>query len=179
MIRVGMGYASFRGEDALPAGRGGGAGCGLDLGDDAGRAAINTVSLANPHCVVFVGELVREDFLRRAPRLCRHPAFRAGTNVPIRTGGRARRARGLDLGAGRGETRPRGRACAAAAAAVRRGLLRPGSFEVRMRGGSADVEISDTHSVRLRGPARMVFAAHIDAAQLAARRAWTRTSPGA
>jgi hypothetical protein len=37
-----------------------------------------------------------------------------------------------------------------------------------MRGGSADVEISDTHSVRLRGPARMVFAAHIDAAQLAA-----------
>lgn len=173
LIRVEMGHASFRGQDVgftpvpdevLDV--------ALDLPDGAGAASINTVSLSNPHCVVFVDALEREDFLRRAPRLCTHTAFRAGTNVQF--------ARVVDEGSleiwiwerGAGETLASGSsACAAAAAAVRRGFLRPGAFEVRMRGGIAEVEISDSYAVRLRGPARIVFSAEIDPAQL---REWGR-----
>src|SRR5690606_40254208 len=55
-------------------------GAELDLGE-AGTARVNPVSLGNPHCVVFVDELDRADFLRRAPALATHPAFVAGTNV--------------------------------------------------------------------------------------------------
>jgi diaminopimelate epimerase len=73
---------------------------------------------------------------------------------------------------GAGETLASGSsACAATAAAVRRGFLRPGSFEVRMLGGIAEVEVSDSFAVRLRGPARIAFSAEPEPGQL---REWGR-----
>lgn len=170
LVRVEMGSASFRGQDVgfLPA-PGEVLDYALDLGADAGGATINTVSLANPHCVVFVERLERDDFLRRAPRLCTHAAFAAGTNVQFAHVLGDHQLEIWIWERGVGETLASGSsACAAAAAAVRRRLVPPGSFEVRMRGGTADVEISDAYSVRLRGPARMVFSAEPDGAQLAA-----------
>jgi diaminopimelate epimerase len=121
-------------------------------------AEVNTVSLSNPHCVVFVTELDRADFLRRAPQLCTHTAFAAGTNVQFArvTGPRAIEAWIYERGVG--ETLASGSsACAVAAAAVRRGLAQPGSLEVRMRGGRVDVEIGQEFDVILRGPAQVVY----------------------
>jgi diaminopimelate epimerase len=158
MIRVDIGRASFRGdavgfrpraEETL--------GFALPLGG--GRSAeVTTVSLSNPHCVVFVAALERDDFLRRAPRLCTHEAFAEGTNVQF--------ARVVAPGVldawiwerGAGETLASGSsACAVAAAAVRRGLAASGDFVVRMPGGEVKVYVTDSYDIVLRGPARMVY----------------------
>lgn len=178
IVRVEMGHASFRGDDVgFEPETGEVLDYPLELPDDAGTAAVNTVSLANPHCVVLVDELDREDFLKRAPRLCTHPAFRAGTNVQF---AKVTGTASLEIWIwerGVGETLASGSsACAAVAAAVRCGLVPAGTFAVTMRGGTAEVEISESYAVRLRGPSRMVFAAQLHEAQLAA---WARADqPG-
>jgi diaminopimelate epimerase len=134
-IRVDIGRASFRGEDVGFRPRAGETlDYPLELGD-AGSARISTVSLSNPHCVVFVDALDRMDFLARAPLLCAHETFAAGTNVQF--------ARVVDAGTleawiwerGAGETLASGSsACAVACAAVRRGFLPPA--HARRHGGS-------------------------------------------
>jgi diaminopimelate epimerase len=162
-VRVEMGRASFRSEDVgfTPA-------AGevidhvLDLADGL-RARIHTVSLANPHCVVFVDRLERSDFLARAPLLCTHAAFRRGTNVQFARISGEQMLELLIWERGVGETLASGSsACAAAAAAVRHGLLTHGRIDVHMQGGNADIEINETYGVRLRGPARMVFRGVVD-----------------
>jgi diaminopimelate epimerase len=133
----------------------------LPLADGA-TARINTVSLSNPHCVVFVDDLKRSDFLTRAPQLCTHHAFAAGTNVQF-----ARVLGPKELEAwiwerGAGETLASGSsACAVTAAAVRRGFVKPGSFVVRMQGGRVDVAVDENYQVELLGPAQMVYGASL------------------
>ena len=159
-VRVEMGRASFLGRDAgFTPEPGEALGSTLRLRD--GKSAeVNPVSLSNPHCVVFVDTLDRADFLERAPQLCTHAAFPAGTNVQF-----ARVAgpgvielwiweRGAD------ETQASGSsACAATAAAVKRGLVEPGTFEARMPGGSAQVTVHDDFAIELRGPVQMIYEA--------------------
>ncbi len=159
MIRVEMGRATF---DADVVGFTGtsGEGLGVTVPLQNGKTAeINTVSLSNPHCVAFMDVLERSDFLERAPQLCTHALFPKGTNVQF--------ARVIDDSTveawiwerGAGETMASGSsASAVCAAAVRRGLLKPGLFEVKMEGGSAEVEVSADYLVKLRGPAQMVLA---------------------
>jgi diaminopimelate epimerase len=168
-VRAEMGRASFAADSVGFAGSGEIIARPLDLPDGA-SAAITTVSMANPHCVVFVERLDREDFLHRAPLLCTHDAFVHGTNVQFATVFEPASLEIWIWERGVGETLASGSsACAAAAAAVRRGFLRPGPIEVRMRGGTADIEVGDTYSIRLRGPARMVFSASIPEGMV---RAW-------
>ena len=167
-VRVEMGRASFRGEDV------GFTPVASDVIDhelalaNGLTARINTVSMANPHCVVFVHTLERDDFLARAPQLCTHEAFAHGTNVQFARVAGEHLLDVLIWERGVGETLASGSsACAVAAAAVRRGLLESGRIEVRMNGGSAEIDVADTFAVRLRGPARMVFAAEVDAGVVA------------
>jgi diaminopimelate epimerase len=123
-----------------------------------GRARINTVSLSNPHCVVFVDEFDRADFLARAPQLCTHPAFDAGTNVQF-----ARIIDDHSVAAwiwerGVGETLASGSSsCAVASAAVKRGFVKPGLVTVEMLGGNAEVEVSEDFTVKLRAPAQIIL----------------------
>jgi diaminopimelate epimerase len=121
-------------------------------------AAVNTVSLGNPHCVVFVDALERADFLARAPRLCTHPAFAHGTNVQF---ARAIGPAELEVWIwerGAGETLASGSsACAAAAAAVRRGLVQAGQLIVQMPGGSVEVTVGEDYTIELLGPAQMIY----------------------
>jgi diaminopimelate epimerase len=172
-IRVEMGRASFRGADvgfyapdvadntevlgrtlALPKG---------------GHAEINTVSLSNPHCVVLVDALDRDDFLVRAPQLCTHSAFSRGTNVQFARVVSDDVLEILIWERGVGETLASGSsACAAAAAAVRRARLPSGRIDVRMNGGTAEIEVLAEYEIRLRGPARMIYRADITPAALAA-----------
>ena len=158
LIRVQMGPASFEGSEvgfvpesgevleyelSLPGG---------------GSASINTVSLGNPHCVVFVDELRRSDFLERAPQLCTHPSFSAGTNVQFARVLGPRELEAWIWERGANETLASGSsACAVASAAVRRGFVRPGQFVVQMMGGSVEVTVSDDYQVELLGPAQIVY----------------------
>ncbi|HUF49600.1 MAG TPA: diaminopimelate epimerase [Longimicrobiales bacterium] len=160
LIRVRMGRATFRGE-AVQFGPEQGDALGVELALAQGRtAAINTVSLSNPHCVVFVDELDRADFLERAPQLCTHAAFGAGTNVQFARVLGPRELEAWIWERGAGETLASGSsACAVAAAAVRRGFVQPGQFIVRMQGGSVEVTISSDYDVELLGPAQMVYSA--------------------
>ena len=162
LVRVQMGPASFRGEDVgfVPE-----AGEVLEheLGlPDGGSASINTVSLGNPHCVVFVDNLSRGDFLARAPQLCRHAAFPAGTNVQFARVIGPRELEALIWERGANETLASGSsACAVASAAVRRGFVEPGRFVVQMEGGSVEVAVSEDYEVELLGPAQIVYEARL------------------
>lgn len=160
LIRVALGRAVFRGEDvafrpradevldyelALPHG---------------GSARINTVSLSNPHCVVFVPALDRADFLARAPQLCRHPGFAAGTNVQFARVAGPRTLEAWIWERGVGETLASGSsASAVCAAAVRRGLVAPGALQVVMPGGTADVDVTPDYEVVLVAPAQLIYEA--------------------
>lgn len=169
MIRVAIGHAVFDGSavgftreplEALD--------YELEL-PEGGSARVNTVSLSNPHCVVFVDDFDRNDFLKRAPQLCTHVAFSAGTNVQF-----AHVLDGKTVAAwiwerGVGETLASGSSsCAVAAAAVRRGFLKPGLITVEMLGGNAEVEVSPDYSVRLRAPAQIVYSGSVRGEVLAA-----------
>jgi diaminopimelate epimerase len=166
MIRAEMGRATFQGEAVGYRRRPGevvAERVGLPHGH---RARITTVSLSNPHCVVFVDRLDREDFLARAPLLCTYDAFAAGTNVQfariVNAADRVLEAWIWERGAG--ETLASGSsACAVAAAAVRRGFAQAGTFEVRMPGGKVSVDVAEDWQIRLLGPAQIVFTGELTA----------------
>lgn len=151
-----MGPADFRGEAAgFTPEPGMALGHRLQVGDEV--LAVNPLSLGNPHCVVFVDELRRDEFVRRGPLLSTHAAFRAGVNVQF---ARPRTPHTLEAWIwerGAGETLASGSsACAVAAAAVRLGLARPGAIDVIMPGGTARIQISDDYELRLRAPAQII-----------------------
>jgi len=158
MVEAEMGTATFQSADV-----------GLD-GDDrevdnealeleAGDAVlINTVSIGNPHCVVFVDEVDVEELRRRAPQISTHPAFARGTNVQFAVPAEPGAVEAWVWERGAGETRASGSsACAVAAAAVRRGMVSERRVEVRMPGGALHVEVRDDFSLVLRGPVEDVY----------------------
>jgi diaminopimelate epimerase len=158
-VRVEMGHASFRGEDAGFTPDPGEAGpFPLELAGGA-TALVHPVSLGNPHCVVFVDRLERDDFLRRAPLLCTHEAFARGTNVQFVRVAAPVRLEAWIWERGAGETLASGSsACAAAAVAVRSGRLPAGEVTVSMPGGDAVVDVGRAGAIRLTGPAQMLYA---------------------
>ncbi|HSJ23817.1 MAG TPA: diaminopimelate epimerase [Longimicrobiales bacterium] len=158
MIRAQMGAAAFDGQlIGFTPESGEALGYELEL-PRGGTADVNTVYLGNPHCVVFVDELRRDDFLDRAPQLCTHAAFEAGTNVQF-----ARVVGPSEIEAwiwerGAGETLASGSsACAVAAAAVKRGFVPAGRIMVSMEGGEAEITVGDAFDVMLLGPAQVVY----------------------
>ena len=167
MIRAAMGRADFDEQAVAFSGR---SGAELKL-PEGGSAVVNTVSLSNPHCVVFVEELQRTDFVKRAPQLCNHSAFQFGTNVQF--------ARVLDRQTvqawiwerGVGETLASGSSsCAVAARAVHNGLVDHGLVTVQMPGGEAEVEVRSDFEVLLRAPAQIIYSGVVRGAVL---ESWT------
>jgi diaminopimelate epimerase len=157
-IRVRMGLATF---DGAAVGFTPEAGEAHDYAlrlPDGNSASIHTVSLGNPHCVVFVDRLERSDFITRAPQLCTHAAFAAGTNVQFARVSAPHELEAWIWERGAGETLASGSsACAVAAAAVRRGFVPHGPLIVNMPGGSVEVTVDDAFEVELLGPAQMVY----------------------
>ncbi len=128
----------------------------LDLGG-AGRPILHSVSIGNPHAVVFPDEWGDELIDELGPKISVHPAFADGTNVQV--------ARVLDGGTleariwerGVGPTSASGTsACAVAAAAVKSERAAPGHFEVLMEGGSLGVTVTPTMEITLTGPVQEV-----------------------
>jgi len=158
LVRAAMGVPSFQAEAiGFLAAKGVVSEVELDLGDGL-SATVHPVSMGNPHCVVRVDDLVRDDFLRRAPRLSTHSAFRAGTNVQFArvTGPGSLQAWIYERGAG--ETLASGSsACAVAAVAHRNGWISESEVVIEMPGGNAVVSLDDDGMVRLEGPAQIVY----------------------
>lgn len=157
-VEVEMGTASFRSADVGLAGPDREAAdepLELPSGD---RVRINTVSVGNPHCVVFQDELDVEELRRRAPQISTHPDFARGTNVQFAVPAEPDAVDAWVWERGAGETRASGSsACAVAAAAVRRGLVSERQVAVRMPGGTLHVEVRDDWSLLLRGPVEAVY----------------------
>jgi diaminopimelate epimerase len=121
--------------------------------ESGGAVDATVLSIGNPHCVVFVDELALDDLRRRGPQLSTHAIFEFGTNVQLARVAGPGALEALVWERGAGETQASGSsACAVAAAAVRRGLTAERRLEVRMPGGSMEVEVRDDWSIRLRGP---------------------------
>ncbi|MBD0319620.1 MAG: diaminopimelate epimerase [Gemmatimonadetes bacterium] len=168
MVEAEMGVASFQSADV-----------GLDGPDrevdsealelEAGDAVlINTVSIGNPHCVVFMDEVDVEDLRRRAPQISTHPAFARGTNVQFAVPVSPGVVEAWVWERGAGETRASGSsACAVAAAAIRRGMASERVVEVRMPGGSLHVEVRDNFALMLRGPVEGVYRGALTGGMLA------------
>ncbi|HEX8674985.1 MAG TPA: diaminopimelate epimerase, partial [Longimicrobium sp.] len=158
MVEAEMGTAAFRSTDVGLAGderEVDNEALELEAGD---AVLINTVSIGNPHCVVFMDEVDVEDLRRRAPQISTHPAFARGTNVQFAVPVEAGAVEAWVWERGAGETRASGSsACAVAAAAVRRGMVTERGVEVRMPGGSLHVEVRDDFSLLLRGPVEGVY----------------------
>ena len=119
---------------------------------------VNTVSIGNPHCVIFQDELDLETLRRRAPQISTHPQFARGVNVQFAVPAEPDGIEAWVWERGAGETRASGSsACAVAAAAVRRGMVSERQVEVRMPGGALHVHVRDDWSLVLRGPVESVY----------------------
>lgn len=119
---------------------------------------INTVSIGNPHCVIFQDELDVETLRRRAPQISTHPQFARGVNVQFAVPAEPDGIEAWVWERGAGETRASGSsACAVAAAAVRRGMVSERQVTVRMPGGALHVHVRDDWSLVLRGPVESVY----------------------
>jgi diaminopimelate epimerase len=156
-VEVEMGTAIFRSADV---GLGGpdretdGEPLELESGD---VVHVNTVSIGNPHCVVFQDELDVETLRRRAPQISTHPRFARGVNVQFAVPVEPDGIEAWVWERGAGETRASGSsACAVAAAAVRRGMVSERQVTVRMPGGALHVHVRDDWSLVLRGPVESV-----------------------
>lgn len=163
MIRVDMGAARFRaGDVAFTAVNPDAEVQGRPLDVEGGPVSIHLVSLGNPHCVVFVDVMDREELRRTAPLIQAHPAFEHGVNVQFARPVAADTLEAAIWERGAGETLASGSsACAVAAAALRAGLVSGHRFEVRMAGGAVTVQIDDDWGVRLTGEARIVFSGEL------------------
>jgi len=130
---------------------------------DGDRIAVSVVSLGNPHCVVFVGDLGAVDVHGLGPKIERHHAFPARTNVQFAQV-RARNALELRIWErGAGYTLASGTSsCAAVAAAHRLGLTGP-DVTVTMPGGALGVSIDEAGEIRLRGLAEEVMSGDFSA----------------
>jgi diaminopimelate epimerase len=169
MVEVEMGTASFDSADVGLAGPPRETDREPLVLDSGETLLINTVSMGNPHCVVFQDALDDPEELRlRAPRVATNPAFARGTNVQFAAVAEDGVVDAWVWERGAGETSASGSsACAVAAAAVRRGLSARRQVRVRMPGGSLDVHVRDDFSILLRGPVEEVYTATLSGGMLA------------
>jgi diaminopimelate epimerase len=159
-VRVGLGRARFDAR-AIPMLGVPGEVVGELLAVGGRGLRVTGVSLGNPHCVVFVRELVAEELRELGPRIETHRRFPRRTNVQL---ARVRSRRRIDVlvwERGAGETLASGTSAAAAAAAALKNGLVERSVAVHMPGGRLDVAIDEGWEVALRGPATPVFRARL------------------
>ncbi|MDH3518822.1 MAG: diaminopimelate epimerase [Myxococcales bacterium] len=125
---------------------------------DGERLRVSSVSMGNPHAIVFVDDPDATPVERLGPLLEHHPAFPNRVNaefVAVLERGRIRQ-RTWERGAG--ETLACGSgACAVAVVSMLRGLV-DRAVRIELRGGELDIEWPDDAAhVRMTGPAAEVF----------------------
>jgi diaminopimelate epimerase len=133
----------------------------LRVGDEELR--VSSLSMGNPHCVLYVPSVADAPVATLGPRVERHDAFPNRVNVEFVEVVSPRHVRQRTWERGTGETLACGSgACATAVASILRGVaasplrveLRGGELEIAWAGGSA--------SVFMTGPAATVFTGTVE-----------------
>jgi diaminopimelate epimerase len=123
---------------------------------------VSSVSMGNPHAVLFVDDPDAAPVERLGPRVERHPAFPNRVNVEFVAPRGRRRLRQRTWERGTGETLACGSgACAAAVVSMLRGLVE-GRVTVELRGGELEIAWEGEGTpVFMTGPAAEVFTGRI------------------
>lgn len=132
----------------------------LEVGGE--RVRVTSVSMGNPHAVLFVDDVETAPVTTLGPQIERHAAFPNRVNVEFAQVVSRRRVRQRTWERGSGETLACGSgACAVAVASILGGHAEH-SLCVELRGGELEIEWpgGDAH-VRMTGPAAEVFRGRI------------------
>jgi diaminopimelate epimerase len=115
-----------------------------------------SVSVGNPHIVLFVDDVDAIDLEAFGAAASTHPAFPGGTNVHLVTleGPAELRVRHYERGVGITQACGTGAVASVAAAAARRGLATPAL--VHVPGGDLEVELVAGDQAYLTGPAEVI-----------------------
>ncbi|NLC55886.1 MAG: diaminopimelate epimerase [Armatimonadetes bacterium] len=119
--------------------------------------AVTTVSMGNPHCVLFVDAVEQFPVAQVGPRIETHPAFPRRTNVEFvqLLSNDAIRMRVWERGAG--ETLACGTGACGAAVACALNNKTGRKVTVHLAGGDLFIEWADDNHVYMTGPAEEVF----------------------
>jgi diaminopimelate epimerase len=113
---------------------------------------IVSLSVGNPHCVVFVEALSLPDLLRLGPLIERHPAFPNRTNVQLAHVESRAAVRALVWERGAGHTLASGSSsCAVAAASFDKGLV-DAHVTVHLEGGDLEIDVDRDLDIVMTGP---------------------------
>jgi diaminopimelate epimerase len=123
-----------------------------------GRVRLSSVSMGNPHAVLFVDDVDAAPVGELGPRIERHPAFPNRVNVEFVEVVSRTRLRQRTFERGTGETLACGSgACAVAVVSVLRGIAER-AVTVELRGGELQIEWAAPDApVFMTGPAAEVF----------------------
>ncbi|MDR3684305.1 MAG: diaminopimelate epimerase [Geothrix sp.] len=121
-----------------------------------GAITITALSLGNPHCVLFPGEVSPANARRLGAQIEKHPEFPERVNVQLVEVVNRRRIRIEIWERGAGYTPASGSSCAAAAACRRLGLVED-HVTVQMPGGALDIEFTPDGQILMTGPVQPVF----------------------
>ncbi|MBN1785879.1 MAG: diaminopimelate epimerase [Candidatus Methanofastidiosa archaeon] len=122
----------------------------------------NAVSMGNPHCVIFADEVDDRMVHGLGPKIENHRLFPEKTNVEfVKVSDRGNiemrvweRGAGETLACGTG-------ACASVAACIRSGLC-DHTVDVRLLGGTLTISWPENDTIRMKGPARIVFTGEME-----------------
>jgi len=120
-----------------------------------GPITITALSLGNPHCVLFPGEVSPANARRLGAQIEKHPEFPERVNVQLVEVVTRRRIRIEIWERGAGYTPASGSSCAAAAACRRLGLVDE-RVTVQMPGGSLDIEFTPEGRILMTGPVQPI-----------------------
>jgi diaminopimelate epimerase len=139
-------------------GRGDGPVLDADLLVDGERLRVSSVSMGNPHAVLYVEDVDAAPVASLGPRIERHEAFPNRVNVEFAELVGRTRIRQRTWERGTGETLACGSgACAAAVVSILRGVA-DRALVVELRGGELEIEWPSPDSpVSMTGPAAEVF----------------------
>ncbi len=162
LVRVDMGLPVLA-PAKIPTRLGAGDGPVLDvpLDVDGGQLRVSSVSMGNPHCVLFVPDVDAAPVTELGPRIEHHPAFPNRVNVEFVQVMSRERVRQRTWERGTGETLACGSgACAVAVVSILRGVVGR-DLTIALRGGELALSwpAPDAH-VFMTGPAAEVFTGH-------------------
>jgi diaminopimelate epimerase len=135
----------------------------VDLAVDGERLQVSSVSMGNPHCVLFVDDVDSAPVTTLGPKIEHHAAFPNRVNVEFVQLAGAQRVRQRTWERGTGETLACGSgACAVGVVTMLRGKA-SSPLAIDLRGGTLTIEWAGPgQSVFMTGPAATVFTGEIE-----------------